>query len=363
MGACRTRTRGRPPGSVSRRNRRLLLHRRGPARAPDLSPPSVPEYSAFGGRLRSTVPLGGLRPAGAGAPPRWTLTAAPAPAPADFAPPAAALLGSEAAGRCRIALFRTPAGLRLVHACAGAYDVANDGRDLVWHPAPDASADVMRHDVVHRVLPLALHAGGTLVLHASGVAIGPRSAIAFLADKGTGKSTLAAALVSAGARLLTDDTLGVVPRAGGADVLPGLHHLRLRDDAAVGARTGAFAPEPAVGTDGKWVFDDLADARVQLEPAPLAALYVLRAGPPDTPDAATRVRLPSVPAALALLQHAKLAPLLGGPMLPTLLDRAAAVVRQVPVYELTVARDLARVAAVAGTILRWHQTACDAADA
>jgi serine kinase of HPr protein (carbohydrate metabolism regulator) len=59
---------------------------------------------------------------------------------------------------------------------------------------------------------VALHLQGLLCLHGSGVGI-DGSAVAFLANKGAGKSTLATALCAAGATLVTDDMLPVDPRS------------------------------------------------------------------------------------------------------------------------------------------------------
>ena len=81
-----------------------------------------------------------------------------------------------------------------------------------------------------RVLAIALHAAGDLCFHASAVTIGG-TAMAFLGSKGMGKSTIAWALVRAGAKLITDDTLRV--RLGPQlTAYPGVHELRLRPDVA-----------------------------------------------------------------------------------------------------------------------------------
>lgn len=99
-------------------------------------------------------------------------------------------------------------------------------------PAPGASEPLVRLPLVGPVMALLLHLRGLLVLHASAVAIGDRSAI-FLGDKQAGKSTTAAALVAAGHRLLTDDTLAIDFTSSGQPlIVPGFPQIKLSLDAA-----------------------------------------------------------------------------------------------------------------------------------
>ena len=76
-------------------------------------------------------------------------------------------------------------------------------------------------DITSRVLALALHAGGVFSLHASAVSI-DGAGVAFLAPKHYGKSTLCSALVLAGARALSDDTVPVRP-GNPPSLSPGIH--------------------------------------------------------------------------------------------------------------------------------------------
>ncbi len=270
-------------------------------------------------------------------------------------------------------LERTASGFRYVHSCTGVFDVSADGSGIDWYVRPGADPDAARSDVANRVLAVALHAAGTLTLHGSGVAIdsvaidsaspdgadeSASGAVVFLAEKRTGKSTLAAGLVNAGARLVSDDMLAVVPDdepARGVFLMPGLPHLRLFDDSAAHALESDTAELGAVrGADGKQVLTSLEHARRQTTPVPLRAVYLLTPAVADAADAARREPLGAVPAAIALLQHAKLAPLFGGREHPVLLDRGVELARRVPVYRLHVARDLARLGDAADRILRWH---------
>jgi hypothetical protein len=90
--------------------------------------------------------------------------------------------------------------------------------EAVVRARPDSgvSADHVRRVYARAVLPLVLHAQGRELLHASAVA-GARGVIAFAADSGTGKSTLAGALAKRGHSLWADDAVAF--DAGGGDVL------------------------------------------------------------------------------------------------------------------------------------------------
>ena len=249
-----------------------------------------------------------------------------------------------------VRLYRSAAGGISVYDDTGRFDIDAVGQTIVWRAPRDVSEDAARLDVMNRVLATAMHAAGDVCFHASAVAIGGE-AITFLGAKGFGKSTLAWALVRAGARLLTDDTLRVqldeTPLA-----YPGVHELRLRRDAATRLPPDLF--EARIAGD-RLVVDALEIDRLQGEPVPIGALYLL-APVADLPgSAAARVSaLPPVPSALALVRHAKIAPLLVGAEAVALLDRVVALARRVPVRLLEVARDFSRLDEVVADVLASH---------
>jgi hypothetical protein len=241
---------------------------------------------------------------------------------------------------------------RLTFDDTGTFDVSLDGREIAWIPAVGADPDLAQVDLLGRVLSLAIHASGDLCLHASAVVI-DGSAIAFLGPKGFGKSALAMALVSNGASLLTDDTLRLrlSPRAVAT---PGPHSIRLWNDVAdhLGRRS-AMVPEP---DGGKLVGRSLPDDELSHEPAPLAALYLLAPVRPSVDLAgARRTLLPSVEATLGVIQHAKIALLLGKDEGAALLQRAASLASATPVFRLEVPRDLERLPAAAQQVMGWHR--------
>src|SRR5919202_2949720 len=164
----------------------------------------MPQYSLFGGCFSSDIPFPELRPTDDPTT-DWTFRRASALPP--MAQPVLMSDGVWPSG-IRLSTYSHGGGFRLDYSDTGVFDISPDGALITWCPRPDTSEEVARHDTLGIVLSMALHAAGLLPLHGSAVAIGG-AGVAFLAPSGTGKSTLALALVRGGARMLTDDTLPV----------------------------------------------------------------------------------------------------------------------------------------------------------
>ena len=310
------------------------------------------DYAIFGGVLRTSMEFPSLRPRAA-VRPTWTLHVH---APVGMHGDVRALGVDQVDGSTEVRLYRSGDGWHLVYDDTGRFDIDAAGQSIVWRAPRDVSEDAARLDIMSRVLAMAMHAGGDVCFHASAVAI-EGEAIAFLGAKGFGKSTLAWALVRAGARLLTDDTLRVrldeTPLA-----YPGVHELRLRRDAAI--QLPPESREARIAGD-RLVVDALELDRLQEEPVPIGGLYLLAPVATLPGSAAARVSmLAPVPSALALVRHAKIAPLLVGADAVELLDRIVALTRQVPVRLLEVARDFSRLDDVVGDVLAGHRDAMEA---
>jgi hypothetical protein len=301
----------------------------------------------FGGVLRSELAFPEL-PAASSHTADWSLVVRRHPDPLVGAAP----LGEEALIEGVTArLARDASRFRLTFEDTGTFDVSLDGAELTWYPADGASEELARLDVIGRVLALAEHAAGAHCLHASSVVLDGR-AVAFIAPKGFGKSTTAMSLLRQGGRLLTDDTLPV--RAGEPVMArPGVHGVRLREDSA-GTFAGDQTTAPTLNAD-KLLLTGFDADRLALEPAPLDAIYLLapvRAD--DDGELVTRRRLSPMESALVLVAHGKLATLLGRAEAGRTLARASAIARTVPVYALSIGRDLARIDDAARAIARWH---------
>lgn len=318
-------------------------------------------YGIYGAALHSTLEFPELPLASDDTPTRWTFETIRG-LPAMRSP--VALGDDHIYGRVHARLFSHAEGHRIVVDDTGTFDIADDHRTLRWEERADAWPDFVRSHLTGRVIATALFLDGLLPLHGSAVETSS-GVIGFLAPKGYGKSTLALALTQAGGRLVTDDTLplelptasaatGHAPDAAsssGVRAWPGVHSVRLKEDSlrAIGAA------RPAVGTnEGKQIVTDLPGDRRTMRPAPLAALYLLDPVHPEG-TSATQVALPSMLAAISVVAHVKIGKMLGAAAAPVMLERAAAVARQVPIRRLQLPRDLTRLDDVARTILSWHE--------
>ncbi|CAN5537953.1 hypothetical protein BH24GEM3_BH24GEM3_07830 [soil metagenome] len=305
-------------------------------------------YSVFGGCLLSAIPFPELRPSRDDAP-DWTLQRAETPP--ETGTPTAPLGEDWVDVNVRVRLFRRAGGFRLEYDDTGSFDVLQGGSRILWHPGSYARPQAVRLDVLGRVLPLALHVSGALCLHGSAVAI-DGSGIAFLAPKLHGKSTLAQAMVAAGARMASDDVVPVYASAP-PQMAPGVPSARLLSDAL--EQLGNRLPSSASAGE-KHTLDLLPDDRLMLGPVPLAAVYLLKPSQPAAAeDPAHRTQLPPLHAALALLREAKLGALLGESEAAILLDRVAAIARTVPVYTLELVRGWELLPRAVAQLLAWHQ--------
>jgi hypothetical protein len=164
--------------------------------------------------------------------------------------------------------------IRLSWPLAGTF-VARDGRLAAVRPAPGASARTVRLFLNGPVAAVLLRQQGFVVLHASAVRL-EGSAVLFLGASGRGKSTIAAALVQRGHRLITDDVAAVDSGTGGLLVLPGVAELKLWPDSAgaLGRRAERLprvrpgVEKRALSTAGRGVAC----------PVPLRRVYVLTQG-------------------------------------------------------------------------------------
>ncbi len=305
------------------------------------------DYHVFGNCLRSELEFPELPQARNDEMPAWTL----AVAPTEYASSELKLLGEDKVNdEVIVRLYQLGKGFRLRYDDTGCFDINADGTRIYWSPGPDANLEKVRADVLGRVLATAMHCAGLLCLHGSAVALAV-GAIAFLAPKFHGKSTLATAAVIAGARLVTDDSLPV-DLGPPAAALPGVHNLRLWEDSVQHLRQEHTLTESA---DQKHVMKDWSPNSLVSEPLAFSAIYILSPAQAQSgANPVSRERLPVLQAALSLVGQGKIGALLGKSEATKQLDRATALAQQVPVYILRVIRDFGQLDAVIHQLFEWH---------
>jgi len=179
---------------------------------PDQASAQGSTYRAFGLNIASCLPLPGLRP-GEGEPDvqvRWG--AVPE-----------ALEGAQGRGAC----YQAAPGKFLLSLHGVARYLAADGSQIVIDRAPQATDDDVSAFLLSSAMGAVLHQRGVLALHASAVERDGRATL-LMGHSCTGKSTLAAAMLRRGFRLLADDICAVAVAADGpARVLPEQTHLEL----------------------------------------------------------------------------------------------------------------------------------------
>jgi hypothetical protein len=304
-------------------------------------------YRAFGQVLASDVEFPELHPAQP-VEPAWTVRQVDASFRCTHATDL--LLGVDPLyGQFSARLTRTDLGWVIVVEDTGEFRISPDGRTIEAYRYPQGNPDFFRAHLLGRVIATSMHFAGLLVLHGSAVSY-PGGSIAFLAPKNSGKSTLALTLTMAGARLVTDDSVPV-SIADKPLLWPGIHSMRLRGDSA-----GRLPELPSTQrADGKYVLSDLPAERLEEERTPLRAIYLLLPAESIASGAVVdRRRLPQPLAAAALVGQSKIPRMLGAAEGAELLRRAARVASRIPVYQLPLVRDLARLPEVATQIREWH---------
>ncbi len=204
--------------------------------------------------------------------------------------------------------------------------------------------DLMELRLLGPVLSYWLERLGIPMLHAAAIRVNA-GAVGFIAHSGGGKSSLTAALLQAGASLLTDDLLPVEEREGGFLARPGYPQMRMEPDSArhfLGTVDGLAAISP---DDSKLhvPVDAFCDTAT-----PLSALYVIERhpGPPEILPLTRRQ------AVIELVRHS-FSPYLveAAGLQPRRLDLFSRLVRQVPVQRLLCPAGLEHLPQVAAAIL------------
>lgn len=102
-----------------------------------------------------------------------------------------------------------PDGLQFMCAGVATYRIGTD--TIAVAPDPDAAPGAVSGMLVATALPALLWLRGRFVLHAAAAQLAGGDAVAIAGGTGSGKSTVLAQLVDAGAALLGDDTIAFDP--------------------------------------------------------------------------------------------------------------------------------------------------------
>jgi hypothetical protein len=311
------------------------IARAAPAAAP--SPTVLRQGVAYGLRLTGDFPARGLWSGVGSADLRCaSLDSVPLPelAAAWSADGGAPLLRSQARPRrSGFAVEAHPKSGYLVRSGGfGAYLISRDGRRILLAPGPVESWRWQRL-LTAQALPVAALVQGLELFHASAVQIGGR-VVAFAGASGTGKTTVAARLLLAGATFVADDVLALERERDAVIAHPGPALMNLRHT------TPALFSHSEREQLGVELGRDQGGARVlvrrKAQARPLRALYLLDRRGRCTGSVHLRRLTPPSPAQL-------LAAAFGSAMrtperLVRRLDLSAHLAQHVPVFELTAPR-------------------------
>jgi len=232
--------------------------------------------------------------------------------------------------------------------------ISPDCKEIRYRRDGTGRAAGFRHSLLDQVIPRTLAQGGHLVLHASSV-MTESGTVCFIGHPGRGKSTLAAAFHSEGARLLADDAVRIDASPAAISCAPAYPGVRLRHDAADRFSPAPQSRKPVGYRPGKFRCDLYGGAPPSPYPneIPLRAILSLRRQPAVSPAGhAFLSRLHGAAAAAELMAHAFRLHVGDRTHLSQILRQAACVAAQIPVYLATYPSDLDLLPRVCAEIAR-----------
>lgn len=175
--------------------------------------------------------------------------------------------------------------------------ISSDGGRILFRALPHATLESLNVHLLGHVLSFSLLARGADPLHGTVIDAGG-DAIAFVGDCGRGKSTLAAALLARGCRVVTDDVVALRKRGGRWGVHPGIPRLKLAQDVARTVLGRLDAPRMIHGVEKRVIALTPKESVGTIRP--LKVIYVL--GAPDADARLTSVRIEPLSARDAFLE-------------------------------------------------------------
>ncbi|WP_162433927.1 hypothetical protein [Pseudoxanthomonas koreensis] len=208
---------------------------------------------------------------------------------------------------------------------------------ITAEPRAGLSLDTFEHLLVDQVLPRLLAHRGELVIHASAVEIGTRTAL-FLGRSGWGKSTLAGMLHHAGHRLLSDDCALLGTENLDVTAVPTYPSLRLYGD-SIGQTFGEGQATTSVAAYSRKRRVPVTQVGMS-HPRPVHAIYLLN-DPTVVAVEHAIVPLSSAAACMAIVEHSFRLDMRSASHTAALLGQAAEVLRRIPAFKLLYPRDYA----------------------
>lgn len=254
----------------------------------------------------------------------------------DFTPSSAA--------PARVLYKPLPANDVIVYYAGVGSALVRNGSAIVYQPAKGNDPQSLRLFILQQVLGVALLQRRKLVLHASAATFNGR-AVAFCGPSGQGKSTLVAALTTAGFSILTDDVLAVDMSDKNAMALPGLMQLKLTEEAR-----NSFAQSAAKRSIGNRSSKSLCEVigPRPAEASSLSEIYILETG-----TSLILTPIPQARATIELVRHTYGSRLLQATGLSSdYFERTVSLARQIAVTALSRPRDLSLLPEIVAHIKR-----------
>jgi hypothetical protein len=226
--------------------------------------------------------------------------------------------------------------------------LSDDGGHILCCAAAGAALESWQTYLLGQVLSFALVKKGIEPLHATVVVVNGH-AVGFLGKAGQGKTTLAAAFVAAGHKVLTDDLLVVREIENGVSGYPGPSRIKLFPDQAADL-LGVNEGVPMNTLTPKLVIP-LAAHQFQSTAVPICALYVLETSTSTAGPGARISRLHPRRALIELVTHTFNRVIVAPDRLRRQFDGAARLAARVPVKRLRYSRNLADLARVRDAVL------------
>jgi len=228
--------------------------------------------------------------------------------------------------------------------------ISPDGRRIAYNPLSKPSILAFETYLLSMVLSYALLKLEYEVLHATAVVV-DGAALALLGPSGHGKSTLAAAFLSAGYPVLTDDLLVLAESQDGILIPPGIPRIKLFPETAARFLPFPVAGEPMNPLTNKLVIP-LPELHTWRAPALLRAVYRLPDPWAARPRRTVRIaRMPSKTAFLKLLAGTFNTSVLDPKRLKRHFETTSKILTRVPIRSVSFQRELDYVPVVRDAIV------------